>query len=447
MPPIKINIPLTQLSDTLLFQPEILTRLIAEKGDTLILKIVTAKIYVFANPVFINNIFEHPQIYRRSKKSLGTVHLTFGEQGLVTVQDHDMWKKDRTALNALFSTAKVKEFIDTIVQGTTVELDTWQNYFNKNKAINIDQQFTNIIIQNSLNTLFGGLKLPVQTIAPLRELLFITSPFLYYTHVKLFGIIPTYPFYFTYRRQKNSLTQLVDNVVRSSLTETAPSNNIIKHLAAVYGFKRYETLTDEMKTHLQSEAATFLIASYVGTTALVGYACMYLSLYPLAADKLYAEVKAVLGKRPPTYNDLEQLSYTNAFIKEVMRLQPPARVVARETFAQDNIQGVQVKKGDIIYIPIYAAQRHKDYWENPEGFMPERFFQPFTPEQQILYMPFGRGERSCIGQHYASLHILLILVLIAQRYRLALLPGCPLDREPDVINRLNSQVRMSVTSL
>jgi cytochrome P450 len=438
-----VHVPLNKIKEILLFEPDILARIIAEKGDTLILKIVTANIFAFANPKFIQSIFDQPALYRRSKKSLGTIHLTFGEQGLVTVQDHDMWKKDRAALNELFSPAAVKNLIKTIVQSTSVELDAWQ--LSAEQHINIDQRFTKIIIQNALQTLFGGLKLPVDKIASLRELLYVTSPFLYFTRVKLFGLIPVPPLYGTYRREKKILTQLVDEVVKASLAPTVSDSNIIKHLAKAYGFQSYEQLTPEMKTHLHSEAATFLIASYVGTTALVGYTCMYLSLYPNAADKLYAEVKAVLNGREPSHDDLEKLIYTRAFIKEVMRLQPPARVVAREAFANDNIEGIQIKKGNIIYIPIYAAQRHQHYWDNPEGFNPDRFLQPLTKEQQILYMPFGRGERSCIGQYYASLHITIIIVLLAQRYRLELMPGFEFEREADVINRLSREVKMKNT--
>ena len=81
----------------------------------------------------------------------------------------------------------------------------------------------------------------------------------------------------------------------------------------------------------------------------------------------------------------------------------------------------------------WVMHHHPQYWENPEGFNPDRF----TPEQvkarpEFAYLPFGGGPRTCIGNHFAVLEGQLAMSVIAQRYRLHLVPGHPYGTETGI---------------
>jgi cytochrome P450 len=72
--------------------------------------------------------------------------------------------------------------------------------------------------------------------------------------------------------------------------------------------------------------------------------------------------------------------------------------------------------------------RKPSLWEHPDRFEPERF----SPERaaarsRYAYIPFGAGPRICIGAAFAIEEALLILSTIAQRYRLHLKPGHPVE--------------------
>jgi len=72
-----------------------------------------------------------------------------------------------------------------------------------------------------------------------------------------------------------------------------------------------------------------------------------------------------------------------------------------------------------VIFSIYNIHHHPEFWQQPEQFNPERFLT--TENRGGAYMPFGTGERICIGNHFALLESQLLLSMIVQQYDLLLL--------------------------
>ena len=77
--------------------------------------------------------------------------------------------------------------------------------------------------------------------------------------------------------------------------------------------------------------------------------------------------------------------------------------------------------GRPVYLVPYRTHRPPAFWDNPEGFDPERF----SPERsagrpRYAYFPFGGGPRQCIGESFAWMEGTLILATFAQRWRFRL---------------------------
>ena len=111
-----------------------------------------------------------------------------------------------------------------------------------------------------------------------------------------------------------------------------------------------------------------------------------------------------------------------------MRLYPPVHTIAREALADDTLAGQHVPKGSNVLISPWVLHRHQQLWQNPGRFDPERF----SPEQtaarpRFSYLPFGGGRRICIGAAFAMAEATILLATIAQRYRLRLVPGHPVE--------------------
>jgi cytochrome P450 len=107
-----------------------------------------------------------------------------------------------------------------------------------------------------------------------------------------------------------------------------------------------------------------------------------------------------------------------------MQGRPPAPGQGRIAIKEDTLGGYHVPVGTTVFGSTYAMHRHPDYWTEPEVFDPSCFSPEKVKERpRFLYLPFGAGQRVCIGSMLASLMATLSTVLLTQRYRLEAVPG------------------------
>ena len=101
-----------------------------------------------------------------------------------------------------------------------------------------------------------------------------------------------------------------------------------------------------------------------------------------------------------------------------MRLYPPVPVITRVSTEDVELGGKHLPKPTLIVIPMYAVHRHRLLWTDPDRFDPDRFL----PENEAKYprtqfMPFGYGQRVCIGSSFAILEATAILATLLQSVR------------------------------
>jgi cytochrome P450 len=182
---------------------------------------------------------------------------------------------------------------------------------------------------------------------------------------------------------------------------------------------------------VRDEVRTMFVAGHETTAVALTWAFYLLSLYPDVARLLQDEIDEVLDGRTPTVADLPKLQYEWRVIQESLRLYPAIWVFLRSPVVDDEIGGYRIKKGKNLFVSTYITHRHPDFWDNPEGFDPDRFESDRTVDwHRFQYIPFGGGPRKCIGNNFAIVEMQLCLAQILQRYRLDLVPGWPVDTEP-----------------
>jgi cytochrome P450 len=95
-------------------------------------------------------------------------------------------------------------------------------------------------------------------------------------------------------------------------------------------------------------------------------------------------------------------------------------------------------------IPTFPSiHRHKDHWENPDRFDPDRWAAGGQGRHRLAYTPFAAGPRGCIGFNVAKLEAKLALAKLVYRYHFEDATTEPMQYDPEflVIRPLNCYVR------
>jgi len=194
---------------------------------------------------------------------------------------------------------------------------------------------------------------------------------------------------------------------------------------------------------VREEAITNYTTGNAVTVSGLLWTFYLLARHPEAEACLGAELDAVLDDRLPCVEDLPRLDYTRRLIAESMRLYPPAWTIGRRVVQDYSIAGVRLPAGSLVLVSPYVMHRDRRYFAEPLRFDPERW----TPEASVgrpeyAYLPFSAGPRSCLGEHLAWLTMQLVVATLAQRWRLRLELGYPLELLPLISLRPKYGMRM-----
>jgi cytochrome P450 len=236
-----------------------------------------------------------------------------------------------------------------------------------------------------------------------------------------------------YKKALAELDRVVFDIIAERRSSPEPKNDLLDMLMRARDEETNEGMTDRQ---LRDEVLTLVLAGHETTANALNWTFFLLSRNPAVRATMEREIEEVLGDRTPRVEDLHALRYTDAVIKESMRLFPPAWLTARRAIQDDEIGGVHLAKDSMVFLSPYVTHRLPIYFENPEGFFPERFLEPdFEELPKYAYFPFGGGPRICIGNGFAMMEAKLLLAQVAQRYRIDLVPGHPVIAEPVVTLR------------
>jgi cytochrome P450 len=202
-------------------------------------------------------------------------------------------------------------------------------------------------------------------------------------------------------------------------------------------------MTDQQ---VRNEVMTLFMAGHETTAVALSWAWYLLAQHPEVDARLADELQAVVGDRPPSVSDLPKLTYAEAVVSESMRLYPPAYAMGRQAVRPTEVAGHPIAPGLIVAIPACVVHRDARWFDEPEAFRPERWDGDLARRlPRYAYFPFGGGPRQCIGNAFATMEAVLLLATIAQRFRLALVPGQRVTPTPYVTLRPEPGIRMRLT--
>jgi cytochrome P450 len=166
-----------------------------------------------------------------------------------------------------------------------------------------------------------------------------------------------------------------------------------------------------------------LFAGYETTASSLS--CLLLTLLQHPAEMAWLQEEldtlpwpAAEGEAVTAYDTL-RAPRLDAVVKEVMRLTPPVGGFFRRTREPVALAGVLVPADRVVQVSISASQRHGADPEDLAAFRPQRHLDG---DETVTLLPFGGGERVCLGKALAELEIRLLAVGLLQQLTLELEP-------------------------
>jgi cytochrome P450 len=176
---------------------------------------------------------------------------------------------------------------------------------------------------------------------------------------------------------------------------------------------------------VRDQVMTLMFAGHDTSTSTLTFMLHELARHPDVLARLVEEQDRVLAGATPTAEQLErELPYLDVVLDEVLRLYPPAWIGPRRAVRDFEFGGWQVPRSAYVNYCSWASHRIPEVFPEPEAFIPERF----TRERKAAlprgaYVPFGGGQRICIGKRFGQTEVKLVATMLLQRLRFDALPG------------------------
>ncbi|XP_045762459.1 cytochrome P450 6B5-like isoform X2 [Maniola jurtina] len=176
--------------------------------------------------------------------------------------------------------------------------------------------------------------------------------------------------------------------------------------------------TDEL---LAAQAFFFLIAGVEPTASAMLATLMEVGKHTDVQKRLQKEIDEAFDKHGNdiSYDVVANMEYLDMVTCEAMRLNPSIGFLARKCVKDTVLPtgNIKVDKGTNITLPIYELHHDPKYHPDPEIFNPERFSVENRKKMlDITYMPFGKGNRNCVGMRYAQLQAKSGLVQLLRNF-------------------------------
>ncbi len=367
------------------------------------LRLPLIRAFVLLNPDDIERVLvtDHRQFRKPFWLRTPDVRRLLG-RGLVT-SDGDSWRTQRRVCQPAFHPGLLPSYGRTI--GTLAErmLDGWQ----VGQPRDVLRDMTRLTLEVIGQTLLGVNMAPVTD-----EISTIMATLMACFNARAFGLLPLPPS-LREARAVRRLDALVDRLITEGLAAgTDSTQTLLARLHAEPG--------GTVGRHgLREQVKTFLAAGHDSSSLTLTWAFLLLAAHPEADAKLAAELSAALEGQAPTPEDIPRLPYTQAIIKETLRLYPPLWMTGRQAAQRCEIGGLTVPAGALVVTSPWPVQRLARFFPDPSEFRPERWLTGETADlPRCAYFPFGGGPRVCIGMGFALLESALILGATARRFRL-----------------------------
>jgi cytochrome P450 len=380
-------------------------------GDVVMIRLGPRPVYIVNSPDLIRRVLvTEAQSFGAVGLILDKVRPFIGD-GLITLRGADH-RRHRRMLQPAFHRSSIARYVDVMHQLAAERAGSWRD----GQRIVADVEMMELATAVVGKTLFSldldrGLvdevveSMPVLLEGIRKRLLAPTE---------LLERLPT-----AGNRRFNAAIQRVHQVVDGMIAEYRRTELDHGDLASMMLMARDEETGEGLSDdHVRGEALTMLAAGTQTTATTMAWALHILSVREDIQDHAHREVREVLGDRAVASEDLDRLDYLRRLLSETLRLYPPAWLLSRRAAVEVSLGGHVLPAGASILFSPYAVHRDPSIYPDPERFDPDRWL-PERAKQipRPAFIPFGAGNRRCLGEGFAWVEATVVLATILARWR------------------------------
>ena len=341
------------------------------------------------------------------------------------VSEGDFWLKQRRMVQPHFHKRHLVRMTDAMIEAIQQHVVSWDGACQRGEPISMYTEVESLVVDVVSRSLFGTRISPEDADIFVHEMSIVMKNLAValFTHkIPQWVPIPG-------RKRYAQALATVDDILFRLLDEqrnqeqTDGGAGRAKSSGADWISMLYDMVdaeTGERINHqeLRDEVVGIFGGGYETSLNAISFLFHFISQQPEVAQKVTDEVDSVIGDRLPTFADLSNLAYTKMAVQEAMRLYPTVFYIPRTAVDDDEIDGYHIKAGSDVGAVVYNIQRHPAIWDEPDKFIPERFAADRVAKRhKLAWMPFGAGQRQCIGKEFALIEGTFSLAQTMQRYQ------------------------------
>jgi cytochrome P450 family 110 len=391
----------------------------ARYGDPWFASALNGPLVMTAEPELIRELFANRDTERFGVFATGAMEPMFGANSMLSMRG-EPHKRERKLLTPPFHGERMRAYGEVMIaaaRAAFADLQPGQTF------VGIDRT-TEISLEAIVRAVFGveERELVGQFRTAILATLDAVKPAFFFstaTQIAPFGLGP----WATYLRHSGETDRLLYAQIERVRANTAGREDILSLMLDA----RYDDGSRMSDQHLRDELRTLLIAGHETTAITLAWALDAVHRHPEVHRRLLAEIDP-LGPDPAP-DELANLPYLGAVIDETLRRYPVVDTVFRVLREPWRFGGYDLPAGVAIAAVISLVHQREDLYPNPRAFEPERFLQ--RKPKPWEYLPFGGGNRRCIGAAFSHYESRLALATILREQELQLVN----DAEPNNVRR------------
>ncbi|MEU0374006.1 cytochrome P450 [Streptomyces sp. NPDC006283] len=402
----------------LLRDPLGVLRALHAEGPVLRLDIGTMPMVVVTSAGTVNEVMvKHGKSFRKGRLFERVRPLVGNGLANSDGQEH---LHNRRLIQPMFYKERIAGYAEVMSERAQALADSWS----AGQRIDVDQVMGTHAIETLAATLFSADIGRPAVEAVLEDLPVILKNMLRRALAPQFT--DNWPIWHAFDTSAARMRSVIDDVIAATRASAPQERTDLLSLLLAARDDAGVGLTD---LEVRDELTTMLFAGTETTASVLSWALHHLAARPDVEQEVLEEIEKAVGDRPVTFADIPQLPGITRVLDEVIRMHGVV-ILMRRTIEPVTLGGYHLPAETEVLISPYALHRNPDLYAEPDRFDPDRWLPEHVarrPREHVV--PFGAGNRKCIGDRFAWMEAAITLATILPRWKLRPVPGSKPPKE------------------